>query len=131
MAGQEPAKFSRREREIIEVLYHLGEGAVADVRGLLADAPSYDAVRLALNVLEEKGHVTHREQGRRYVYRPTVSREEASRSALRRLTRTYFRGSPHEAILALLDESGRRMSDPELDELAERIRRAKEDEEEA
>lgn len=123
------AAFSRREREIMDSLYRLGEGSVADVRGLMPDAPSYDSVRLTLGVLEEKGHVTHRREGRRYVYRPSVPVDDASRSAIRRLTRTYFRGSPQKAVLAMLDASARRLSDEELDEIVEWIRRAKEKEE--
>jgi predicted transcriptional regulator len=119
--------FSRREREIMEILYRLGEGSVAEVLGLTANAASYDAVRLTLNVLEEKGHVSHRREGRRYVYRPTVPMTAAWRSAFQQLTRTFFRGSPQQAVLAMLDAAGQRMSDRELDEIAERIRRAKEE----
>ena len=122
MTQAEPPKFSRRERQIMEVLYRLGEGSVADVIDLMADAPSYDAVRLALGVLEEKGHVRHRREGRRYVYRPTTPIHAASRSALRQLTRTYFRGSPQKAVLAMLDASAQQMSDRELEEIAEWIR---------
>ncbi len=119
--------FSRREREIMEVLYRLGEGSVADVVGLMPDATSYDSVRLTLGVLKEKGHVNHRREGRRYVYRPTLPVTAASRSALQQLTRTYFRGSPQEAVLAMLDASARRMSDEELDEIADWIQKAKEE----
>lgn len=126
MAKDEHATFSRREREIMEILYRLGEGSVADVVGLMPSASSYDAVRLTLGVLAEKGHVRHRREGRRYIYRPTVPVAAASRSALQRVTRTYFRGSPHKAVLAMLDVSARRMSEEELDEIAERIREAKE-----
>jgi predicted transcriptional regulator len=121
------ATFSRREREIMQILYRLGEGSVADVVGLMPDASSYDAVRLTLGVLTEKGHVSHRREGRRYIYRPTVPVTHASRSALQQVTRTYFRGSPHKAVLAMLDAAARRMSDEELDEIADWIRKAKED----
>lgn len=109
----------------MEILYRLGEAAVADVVDAMVDAPSYDAVRLTLGVLEDKGHVRYRRDGRRYVYRPVVPTTKASRSALRRLMRTYFRGSPHEAVIALLDASERRMSDDELEEIAARIREAR------
>jgi predicted transcriptional regulator len=111
----------------MEILYRLGEGSVADVIGLMPDASSYDAVRLTLGVLEEKGHVNHRREGRRYIYRPTLPVTTASRSALQQLTRTYFRGSPQEAVLAMLDASARRMSDEELDEIADWIQKAKEE----
>jgi predicted transcriptional regulator len=111
----------------MEILYRLGEGSVADVLGLMSDAPSYDAARLTLNVLEEKGHASHRREGRRYVYRPTVPVTAAWRSAFQQLTRTFFRGSPQQAMLAMLDAAGQRMSDREVDEIAERIRLAKEE----
>jgi predicted transcriptional regulator len=111
----------------MEIVYRLGEAAVADVVGAMVDAPSYDAVRLTLGVLEEKGHVRHRREGRRYVYRPVVPVTKASRSALRRLMRTYFRGSPHEAVIAMLDASERRLSDEELEEIAARIQAAREE----
>ncbi len=127
MTGNGPSKFSRREREIVEILYRLGEGSVADVVGLMPDASSYDAVRLTLGVLADKGHVSHRREGRRYIYRPTVPLTAASRSALQQLTRTYFRGSPQKAVLAMLDASVRRMSDEELDEIADWIQKAKEE----
>lgn len=109
----------------MEIVYRLGEAAVADVVDAMVDAPSYDAVRLTLGVLEDKGHVRHRREGRRYVYRPVVPVTKASRSALRRLMRTYFRGSPHEAVIAMLDASERRLSDDELEEIAARIREAR------
>ena len=89
--------------------------------------PPTTAVRLTLGVLEEKGHVGHRREGRRYVYRPVVPLASASRSALEQLTRTYFRGSPQRAVLAMLDDSAQRMSDHELDEISEWIRKAKQE----
>ena len=92
-SGQPPA-FSRRERQVMDVLYRLGEGAVADVEAQMPGAPSYDAVRLILVALTEKGHLNHRRDGRRYVYWPKTPATEASRSALRQVTKTYFKGSP-------------------------------------
>ena len=120
--------FSRRERQVMEVLYRLGEGTVADVFSLVPKATSYDAVRLTLGTLVEKGHVRHRREGRRYVYWPTVPVADASRSAIQQLTRTYFRGSPKRALLAMLDESARRLSAEELEEVAAWIREAKAEE---
>ena len=111
----------------MEILYRLGEGAVADVAALMAKPTSYDAVRLTLGVLADKGHVRHRRDGKRYIYRPTVPVTAAWRSAFQQLTRTYFRGSPHEAVLAMLDASAHRLSDDELDDIAAWIRHAKED----
>ena len=110
----------------MEVLYHLGEGSVADVVEAMTDPPSYDAVRLALGVLGEKGHVRHYRDGRRYIYRPTTPVTAASRSAIQQLTKTYFRGSPSRALLAMLDESAEGLTNEELDEIAEWIRQAKE-----
>ncbi len=119
--------FSRREREIMEILYRLGEGSVAEVVGLVSNGPSYDAVRLTLGVLHEKGHVRHRREGRRYVYRPTLPVAAASRSALQQVTRTYFSGSPRKAVLALLDASAQRLSKEELEEIEAWIRQAKDE----
>lgn len=110
----------------MEALYRLGEGAVADVEKVLAEPTSYDAVRLTLVSLEEKGHVKHFRDGRRYIYRPSVPLRAASRSAVRRLLRTYFRGSASKAIVALLDGADEELSEKELDEIAELIRQARE-----
>lgn len=122
-----PGAFSRRERQVMDAVYRLREGSVAEIVDLVPEASSYDAVRLTLGVLEEKGHVEHRREGRRYVYRPTVPVAAASRSAVQQLMRTYFRGSPKKAVLAMLDESARRLSDEELDEIGDWIQKAKEE----
>lgn len=122
-----PATFSRRERQVMDVLYRLGEGSVADVLSLMPNARSYDAVRLTLGTLVEKDHVRHRREGRRYVYWPTVPVDDASKSAIRQLMRTYFHGSPKRALLAMLDESSQRLSAEELDEIAAWIREASEE----
>jgi len=114
------------EREIMDALYRLGEAPVADVMGLVPNAKSYDSIRLTLGVLVDKGHVEYRREGRRYIYSPTVPASKASRSAVRRLMKTYFRGSPQKAVLAMLDESGQRMSARELKEIEQWIRKAKE-----
>ena len=127
--GRTSKAFSRRERQVMEVLYRLGEATVADVEDHMPGAPSYDAVRLILGALLEKGFVHHRREGRRYVYWPRTPVAEASRSALRQVTRTYFKGSPKRTVLALLDESAERLSTSELDEIAAWIRKAREEEE--
>ncbi|MHC4233544.1 MAG: BlaI/MecI/CopY family transcriptional regulator [Planctomycetota bacterium] len=119
MNRSELAQLSRREREIMDILYRLGEASVADVVGRMEPDPGYDSVRVTLGILEKKGHVTHRQEGRRYVYAPTVSHEAASQSAARNLTRTFFKGSPSRAILALLGMS--ELSPEELDAIAEWI----------
>lgn len=121
-----PAQLSRREREIMEIVYRLGEAGVSDVTAALPDRPSYDTVRVTLGILEKKGHVKHRRDGRRYVYRPTVSAERASRAAVRSLLRTFYRGKPSAAILTMLDESSARLSQEELDEIAQWIERERE-----
>lgn len=119
MTKAEQAKLSRREREIMEILYRLGEASAADVVGRLDPDPGYDSVRVTLGNLEKKGHVKHRQDGRRYVYTPTVPHETASRSAIRNVLHTFFRGSPSRAILALLGMS--KMSREELDVIAKWI----------
>lgn len=117
-------RLSRLERSIVDALYRLGEGAVADVLRVMPGEPSYDSVRVTLGILEKKGCVTHRRDGPRYVYRPTVSAERARSQAARHLTRTFFGGRPSRAILALLDLSSGDLSREELDEIATRIERA-------
>lgn len=119
MTKAEQAQLSRREREIMEILYRLGEGSAADVVGRMDPDPGYDSVRVTLGILEKKGHVKHRQDGRRYVYTPTVPHETASRSAIRNVLHTFFRGSPSRAILALLGMS--RLSREELDVIAKWI----------
>ncbi len=117
--------LSRRERQIMDVLFRLGEATVADVRKELADPPSYSSVRKLLGVLEEKKLVSHVQDGPRYVYRPTIGKERARRSALRRLRDTFFNGSSEQVMAALLDDAGK--SQAELDRLAELIDRARAD----
>jgi len=121
----EPAALSRREREIMDVVYRLGRATAQEVRDHLADPPSYSAVRALLRILEDKGHLNHHQDGPRYVYVPTVPREKARATALRQLVRTFFDGSAGAAALALLDLSSD-LSDAELaqlEALVERVRR--------
>jgi len=113
--------LSRRERQIIDILYARGRGTAAEVQAALPDPPSYSAVRAMLRILEEKGHVRHEQDGPRYVYLPTVARDNAKRSALRHMLRTFFDGSAEQAISALLDDASTKMSDVELDRLARMI----------
>ncbi len=111
--------LSRRERQIMDALYHHGQATVAEVMESIPEPPSYSAVRATLRILEEKGHVLHRQDGQRYVYLPKVSPETARESALQHLVRTFFDGSAEDAAAALL-----RMSDTELDQAAlERLAR--------
>lgn len=117
--------LSRRERQIIDILYARGRGTAADVQAALPDPPSYSAVRAMLRILEEKGHVRHEQDGPRYVYLPTVARDNAKRSALRHMIRTFFDGSTEQAISALLDDASTKMSESELDRLARMIDEAR------
>jgi predicted transcriptional regulator len=117
--------LSRRERQIMDVIYALGRATAADVHERLADPPSYSAVRALLRVLEDKGHLTHAQDGPRYVYAPVVSRAAARRSALRQLVTTFFDGSPERAAAALLDMSERALSDDEAHALEQLIEKAK------
>jgi predicted transcriptional regulator len=117
--------LSRRERQIMDVIYRLGRATVQDVRDQLPDPPGYSAVRALLRVLEDKGHVKHRELGTRYVYMPIVSRERARVSAMRQMIGTFFDGSAAAAAAALLDLSDGNLSDEELDRLESLIERAR------
>jgi predicted transcriptional regulator len=96
--------LSRRERQILDVLYARGRATAADIQGALPDPPSYSAVRALLRILEEKGHVRHQTDGPRYVFTPSIPRGRARRGALRHLLDTFFDGSAGEAVVALLDE---------------------------
>ena len=113
--------LSRRERQILDILYERGEATAADVQGFLPEPPSYSAVRALLRILEDKGHVRHKQDGPRYVYLPTVGRDNAKRSALHHMLKTFFDGSAEQAISALLDESSSTLSPAELDRLARLI----------
>ena len=117
-------QLSRRERQIMDVIYRLGRATAAEVLERLPDPPSYSAVRAMLRVLEDKGHVRHEQDGQRYVYLPTVAREKARKSALAHLVKTFFDGSVERAVTALLD-SGGRLTDEEYDRLARLIKRAR------
>lgn len=124
--GSDPqVRHSRRERQIMEIIYRLGEATAQEVQANLADPPSYSAVRAHLRVLEEKGHLRHRQNGPRYVFSPTVSRRRARRSALKGLLRNFFDNSYEEMIAALLEDSGSELSDEELAKLSHMIEQAR------
>jgi BlaI family penicillinase repressor len=117
--------LSRRERQILEILYQRGKAAASEVREAMEDAPSYSAVRTLLGVLEEKGHIKHRAEGLRYVYTPVIGREKAKRTAVKHLLDTYFNGSPEQIVAALLDVSSTELTREELDRMTEMIEKAK------
>ena len=117
--------LSRRERQIMDVLFARGRATGQEIQERLLDKPNYSSVRTILRVLERKGYVRHVEEGLRYVYEPTVAREAASRSALQRIIRTFFDGSAKEAVAALLDPAAFHLTEKELSELAKIIDQAK------
>ena len=114
---------SRRERQILDILYTRTSATAAEVREAMADPPSYSAVRALLRILEQKGHLRHQQDGPRYVFLPTVSRDRARRSALRNLVKTFFDGSTAQAAAALIDQG--QLSAAEFDRLAEAIDKAR------
>ncbi len=117
--------LSRRERQIMDILYQRGKAAAAEVREAMPDAPGYSAVRAMLRVLEDKGHVKHQAEGLKYVYVPTVARDKAKRSAVKHLLDTFFKESPEQVVAALLDVSSTRLTREELDRMSEMIEKAK------
>lgn len=118
-------ELSRRERQIVDILYSQGRVSAAEVQALLPDPPSYSAVRAMLRILEEKGHIRHEQDGPRYVYVPVVTRESAKRSAMRHMLQTFFDGSTSQAMSALLDVSSSRLDEAELDRLKKLIDQAR------
>ena len=119
--------LSRRERQIMDLIYQMGEATAAEVLRAMPDPPSYSAVRALLRVLEEKRHLSHEERGPRYVYKPTLARESARRSALQGLVETFFEGSAEQTVAALLDISAPRLSDEELKRISQLIEDARKD----
>jgi BlaI family penicillinase repressor len=120
-----PDGLSRRERQIMDILYQRGKASATDVREAMPDAPSYSAVRAMMRVLEEKGHVKHQAEGLKYVYVPVVTRDKAKRSAVKHLLDTFFSDSPEQVVAALLDVSSTRLTQDELDRMVQLIERAK------
>ena len=120
--------LSRRERQIMDILFERGEATAAEVMAALTDSPSNSAVRSLLRILEEKGHVRHVKKGMRYLYRPIEPRQRAARSVLRQVLQTFFGGSVEKAVTTLLSAPDSRLSDAELDRLAELIARSREGE---
>ncbi|MBS1833040.1 MAG: BlaI/MecI/CopY family transcriptional regulator [Acidobacteria bacterium] len=119
------APLSRRERQIMDVLYQKGRASAADIQEAIADAPGYSAIRALLRILEEKGHVRHEADGAKYVYLPTGSIEKAKRSAVRHMIDTFFQGNIETAVAALIDGKSKRISSAELDRIAKLIAEAK------
>ena len=125
MRTPKAAGLSRRERQIMDILYRRGRATAGEVMADLPGGPSYSTVRTQLRVLESKGHVRHQEEGLRYVYMPAVPRHTARKSALRHLVDTFFDGSTEKVVGALLGGEGARLSEEELQRIAELVSRAK------
>jgi len=120
-----PTALSRRERQVMDILYRHGEATVAEVMADLPDPPTYSAVRSILRILMEKQLITHREDGPRYVYLPAVNTEAARDDALMHVIRTFFDGSAEQAVAAVLRVSDAKLSDKEIEQLRERIKQAR------
>jgi len=125
MAKTLHAVLSRRERQIIDVLYRRGRATAADVMADLPGNPSYSTVRTQLRVLEAKGHVRHEDDGQRFVYSPAVPRGTVRRSALKHLVETFYEGSVVQAVAALLGGEGSRLTDDQLDRIEDLIKKAR------
>jgi predicted transcriptional regulator len=121
------AVLTKRERQIMDALYRLGKATASEILDALAGAPSYSTVRTQLRTLETKGHVRHEEQGLRYVYLPTVPRRSARKSALKHLVETFFDGSNAKVVAALLGGEGSRLSEEDLDRIADLVNNARRD----
>jgi BlaI family penicillinase repressor len=117
--------LSRRQRQIMDIVFESGSATAADVLDRLPDPPSYSAVRALLRTLVEKGHLTHRQEGMKYVYLPTVAPAEAKQSALRHLLQTFFHNSPTQVVAALLDASAAGLTQEELDRMTALIEQAR------
>jgi predicted transcriptional regulator len=117
--------LSRRERQVMDVLFRLGRATAAEVQAELPEAPGYSAVRAHLRTLEEKGYARHEAEDLRYVYLPAVSPDRARKSAVRHLVETFFDGSPGRAAAALLDDGARKLSRDELERLSALIEKAR------
>jgi BlaI family penicillinase repressor len=117
--------LSRRERQIMEILYQRGKLSASEIREAMDDAPGYSAVRALLRILEDKGHVKHQAEGLRYVYAPTVAREKAKRAAVKHVLDTFFNGSPEQIVAALLDVSSPALTRDELNRMSQMIEKAK------
>ena len=128
MAKSLHTNLSRRERQIMDILFRLGRATAADVMAALPNDTTSSTVRTQLRILEQKGHVRHDQDGVRFVYAPVVARQTARRSALRHVVETFFDGSPEKAVAALLGGEATRLSEDELERIAALIAKAREDE---
>jgi len=122
---RDPAALTRRERQIMDILYRRGRATGSEVMKELPGEPHYSTVRTQLRILEEKGHISHEEHGLRYVYVPAVPRRAARKSALRHLVDTFFDGSAEQVVAAVLGGEGSKLSEEELDRIADLVAKAR------
>lgn len=128
MAPKSQVRLSRRERQIMDVLYRCGKSTAAEIRGEMADPPSYSTVRTLLRVLVEKGHLKYKQEGPRYIYSPTLSPKKAKKKAMKQMLATFFDDSAEKAMATLIDISSSKLSAEELDHLSQLIEAAKQGE---
>lgn len=127
MAGEQHSQLGRRERQIMDVIYRKGKASVTEVRDELPDPPSYSAVRAMLGFLEDKGYLRHEQNGLKYVYLPTLDTRQVRTSALKHMVKTFFGGSPEQAVAALLELSDTRLSSKDKQYLAQLIKKAQQE----
>ncbi|HEY6249302.1 MAG TPA: BlaI/MecI/CopY family transcriptional regulator [Candidatus Angelobacter sp.] len=127
MAGEQHSQLGRRERQIMDVIYRKGKGSVAEVRADLPDPPSYSAVRAMLGFLEDKGYLRHEQKGLKYVYLPALDTRQVRASALRHMVKTFFGGSPEQAVAALLEMTDTRLSGKDKQYLSQIIKKAQQE----
>lgn len=125
MADKSHHHLSRRERQIMDIIYQRGQATAQDIQDNLPDPPSYSAVRAMLRLLEEKGYLKHQQDGQRYVFLPTLAREKARKSALKQMLETFFDGSTEQAVAALLSLSRTKLKQDELERLSHMIEEAR------
>jgi len=119
------AALSRRERQIMDILYQSGKASASDVQKAMPDPPSYSAVRAMLRTLEEKGHIRHEADGLKFIYMPVENKDKVKRSTIRHMMRTFFGDSPEQVVAALLDGSAKKLTEEELNRMAEMIEKAR------
>ena len=121
MSRLEKGQMSRRERQIMDIIYRLGQASAKDVQENLPDPPSYSAVRALLVTLENKGMVKHAKESRRYIYKPAITEKKARTSAIKNLLSTFFEGKPQNLVAALLDEKDQNLSKEQIDEIRKMV----------
>lgn len=127
MAGEQHSQLGRRERQIMDVIYRKGKASVSEVRAELPDPPSYSAVRAMLGFLEDKGYLRHEQNGLKYVYLPALDTRQVRASALKHMVKTFFGGSPEQAVAALLEMTDTRLSSKDKQYLSQLVKKAQQE----